>query len=31
MEFDDLLTQSKTRQYTPPMWWTKERAKRADQ
>lgn len=30
MEFDDLLTQSKTRQYTPPMWWTKERAQAAD-
>ena len=31
MEFDDLKKQSKTRQYTPPLWWTKERAKRADQ
>ena len=30
MEFDDLKKQSKTRQYTPPMWWTKERAQAAD-
>ena len=30
MEFDDLKKQSKTRQYTPPLWWTKERAQAAD-
>ena len=30
LDFDDLKTQSKTRQYTPPMWWTKERAQAAD-
>ena len=31
LTFEKLLTQSKTRPYTPPMWWTKERAKQADQ
>ena len=31
LTFEKLLTQSKTRPYTPPMWWTKERAKKADQ
>lgn len=30
LSFDDLKKQSKTRQYTPPMWWTKERAQAAD-
>lgn len=30
LDFDDLKKQSKTRQYTPPMWWTKERAQAAD-
>ena len=30
LSFDDLKKQSKTRQYTPPMWWTKERAHAAD-
>ena len=31
LTFEKLLTQSKTRPYTPPMWWTKERAQKADQ
>ena len=31
LTFEELLQQSKTRPYTPPMWWTKERAKKADQ
>ena len=30
LSFDDLKKQSKTRLYTPPMWWTKERAQAAD-
>ena len=30
LSFDDLKKQSKTRQYTPPMWWMKERAQAAD-
>ena len=30
LSFDDLKKQSKTRKYTPPMWWTKERAQAAD-
>ena len=30
LDFDDLKKQSKTRKYTPPMWWTKERAQAAD-
>ena len=30
LDFNDLKKQSKTRQYTPPMWWTKERAQAAD-
>lgn len=30
LDFDDLKKQSKTRLYTPPMWWTKERAQAAD-
>ena len=30
LDFDDLKKQSKTRQYTPPLWWTKERAQAAD-
>ena len=30
LSFDDLKKQSKTRQYTPPLWWTKERAQAAD-
>jgi len=31
LTFEKLLQQSKTRPYTPPMWWTKERAQKADQ
>ena len=31
LTFEKLLQQSKTRPYTPPRWWTKERAKKADQ
>ena len=31
LTFEKLLKQYKTRPYTPPMWWTKERAKKADQ
>ena len=30
MDFTQLKGQSKTRPYTPPMWWTKERAQAAD-
>ena len=30
LDFDDLKKQSKTRKYTPPMWWTKEHAQAAD-
>ena len=30
LDFDDLKKQSKTRKYTPPLWWTKERAQAAD-
>ena len=31
LTFEELLQQSKTRPYTPPRWWTKERAQKADQ
>ena len=31
LTFEKLLQQSKTRPYTPPRWWTKERAQKADQ
>ena len=30
LTFDQLKAQAKTSQYTPPMWWTKERAQAAD-
>ena len=30
LTFDQLKAQAKTSQYTPPMWWTKERAEAAD-
>ena len=31
LTFEELMQQSKTRPYTPPRWWTKERAQKADQ
>lgn len=31
LTFEKLLQQFKTRPYTPPRWWTKERAQKADQ